>query len=100
MSEEELDYESGYIQSEVEQVDRALSMSHLSGISSVMHRPASRAPSSVATTTVIHLHQPKERRGNAILYDKTPTATISVMKVAYFNRGLISTYTLLFTVLR
>ena len=42
-----------------------------------MVRPAS----TVATTTVLHLHHPRERRGNVILYDKTPSSSYSFVKV-------------------
>ena len=49
------------------------------GTRSLAPRPAS----TVATTTVLRLHQPREMRGNVILYDKTPSSSYSFVKVAY-----------------
>ena len=40
-----------------------------------------RPASTVATTTVLRLHQPREMRGNVILYDKTPSTSYSFVKV-------------------
>ena len=48
-----------------------------------MVRPAS----TVATTTVLHLHHPRERRGNVILYDKTPSSSYSFVKVCCRKKG-------------
>ncbi|XP_059089545.1 uncharacterized protein LOC131885497 isoform X2 [Tigriopus californicus] len=74
VSEEELEFEIDALTNEL---DRAPSMSQLSTTSSRL-RPMSHR--SAATTTVIHLHQPKERRGNAIIYDKTPTLSYTFIQ--------------------
>ena len=60
------------------ELDELLAMDRQSAItSSTLYR----APSTAATTTILHLHQPRERRGNIILYDKTPTTSFSFTKV-------------------
>ncbi len=68
------------------EIHRAPSMSHLSTDSTLVTRSVVRPASTVATTTVVHLHQPRERRGNVILYDKTPTSSYSFVKVPYPNQ--------------
>ena len=75
-------------QSEI--VHRAPSVSHLSTDSTLVMgtRSMVRPASTVATTTVLHLHHPRERRGNVILYDKTPSSSYSFVKVAYVVEGL------------
>ena len=66
---------------------RAPSVSHLSTDSTlVTARSVVRPASTVATTTVLHLHHPRERRGNVILYDKTPSTSYSFVKVVYVYR--------------
>ena len=68
---------------------RAPSVSHLSTDSTlVTARSVVRPASTVATTTVLHLHHPRERRGNVILYDKTPSTSYSFVKVVCVFAGL------------
>jgi hypothetical protein len=56
-------------------------MSHLSTDSTLVTRSVVRPASTVATTTILRLHQPREMRGNMIIYDKTPTSSFSFVKV-------------------
>ncbi len=74
MDDEEYDLDAELELEELLALDR---QSMVTSAASTMYR----APSQAATTTIVHLHQPRERRGNVILYDKTPTTSFSFLKV-------------------